>query len=73
MTETSKPPFDASKDGAEVEPLPFPDSLCHRCDAPPRYVRTKTSVFVLCPRLENKYPPQPVRACDLFSARQDQD
>ncbi|WP_407667425.1 hypothetical protein [Myxococcus dinghuensis] len=46
--------------------LPFPDSLCHRCGAPPRYVRSRTSVFVLCPLLPQKYPPQPVRACALF-------
>ncbi len=48
------------------EPLPFPDSLCHRCAAPPKYVRSKTSTFILCPLLPQKYPPQPVRACALF-------
>jgi hypothetical protein len=46
--------------------LPFPESLCHRCAAPPRYVKTKTSLFILCPVLPNKYPPQPVRSCPLF-------
>ena len=46
--------------------LPFPTSLCHQCAAPPRYVKTKTSVFILCPLLPNKYPPQPVRSCELF-------
>jgi hypothetical protein len=46
--------------------LPFPQSLCHRCAAPARYVPTATSVFILCPLLPNKYPPQPVRACSLF-------
>jgi hypothetical protein len=47
-------------------PLPFPDSLCHRCAAPPRYVRTETSVFILCPLLTEKYPRQPVHSCPLF-------
>jgi len=46
--------------------LPFPTSLCHRCAAPPKYVRTKTSTFILCPLLPNKYPPQPVLRCGLF-------
>lgn len=53
----------------EPSPLPFPTSLCHRCAAPPRYVRTKTSTFILCPLLPNKYPPQPVLACALFRPR----
>jgi len=46
--------------------LPYPESLCHRCAAPPRYVRSARSVFILCPLLPEKYPPQPVRACPLF-------
>ena len=50
-------------------PLPFPDSLCHSCAAPPRYVRTKTSLFIHCPLLPNKYPPQPVLACPYFRPR----
>ena len=37
------------------EPLPFPSSLCHRCAAPPRYVQTKSSTFILCPLLPQKY------------------
>jgi hypothetical protein len=45
--------------------LPFPDSLCHRCAAPPKYVRTARSVFIRCPILK-LYPPQPVMACDAF-------
>lgn len=49
--------------------LPFPESLCHRCSAPPRYVKTERSVFILCPRLPNKYPPQPVITCPLFTPR----
>jgi len=51
------------------EELPFPESLCHRCAAPPRYVRSKTSVFILCPLLPVKYPPQPVKSCPLFRPR----
>ncbi|MBN8472380.1 hypothetical protein JYJ95_38245 [Corallococcus exiguus] len=48
------------------DPLPFPDSLCHRCAAPRRYVQTRTSTFIMCPLLPQKYAPQPVRACSLF-------
>jgi hypothetical protein len=43
--------------------LPFPQSLCHRCAAPPRYVRSdRGSIFVHCPLLQ-RYPPQPVTTC----------
>ena len=52
-------------------PLPFPESLCHRCAAPPRYVRSGCSVFILCPLLPNKYPPQPVLRCALFRERRE--
>ncbi|MFN7133476.1 MAG: hypothetical protein ACK4N5_15455 [Myxococcales bacterium] len=45
---------------------PFPQSLCHRCAAPPKYVRTARSVFILCPVLPGKYPPQPVLRCPAF-------
>lgn len=48
------------------EELPFPNSLCHRCAAPPRYIRTATSIFIRCPILPNKYPPQPVVSCPMF-------
>ena len=49
--------------------LPFPESLCHRCAAPPRYVTSdRGSIFIHCPLL-GRYPPQPVVACDLFVAR----
>ena len=44
---------------------PFPESLCHRC-AEHRYVRTQTSVFILCEALPQKYPRQPVLQCGLF-------
>jgi hypothetical protein len=46
--------------------LPYPESLCHRCAAPPKYVRSATSVFIRCPLLPEKYPRQPVLACPLF-------
>jgi hypothetical protein len=49
--------------------LPFPESLCHRCAAPPRYVRTERSVFVMCPLVPEKYPRQPVVTCPLFRQR----
>ena len=56
-----------NEDGTlEPEELPYPTSLCHRCAAPPRYVRTKRSLFVMCPLMPGKYPPQPVRFCSLF-------
>jgi RimJ/RimL family protein N-acetyltransferase len=48
--------------------LPYPDSLCHRCAAPPKYVRTATSVFIRCPLLPEKYPRQPVRSCPAYVA-----
>jgi len=43
----------------------FPDSICHACAAPPRYIRTERSVFIHCPILK-RYPPQPVRSCPQF-------
>lgn len=46
--------------------VPFPESLCHRCAAPPKYVRTERSTFVRCPLVDDKYPRQPVLACPLF-------
>ena len=49
--------------------LPFPESLCHRCAAPPRYVTSdRGSVFIYCPVLAC-YPPQPVLACPAFVPR----
>jgi hypothetical protein len=47
-------------------PLPFPNSLCHQCAAPPKLVEGRNSVFILCPLLPGKYPPQPVLRCPLF-------
>jgi hypothetical protein len=46
-------------------PPPFPESLCHRCVAH-RYVPGKTSVFIMCTALPDKYPRQPVLACPAF-------
>ncbi|HYK41911.1 MAG TPA: NAD-dependent epimerase/dehydratase family protein [Thermoanaerobaculia bacterium] len=57
--------LEAEAAGAAEPPLPFPDSLCHACAAPPKYVRTKRSVFIFCP-LFRRYPPQPVHACPKF-------
>ena len=62
MSRTERPPAD------EGDGLPFPDSLCHRCAAPPRYIRTERSVFVYCP-IFRRYPPQPVGECDRFVPR----
>jgi hypothetical protein len=49
-------------------PRPFPASLCHRCEAL-ELVHGKNSSFLRCLRLAQKYPPQPVRSCELFTAR----
>ncbi|HXU74659.1 MAG TPA: GNAT family N-acetyltransferase [Polyangia bacterium] len=46
--------------------VPFAESLCHRCAAPPKYVRTARSTFLRCPLLPEKYPRQPVLQCTLF-------
>jgi hypothetical protein len=65
MKEPEPPPEPPRKPGE----LPFPGSLCHRCAAPPRYVETRTSTFILCPILPNKYPRQPVLQCPAFKPR----
>lgn len=49
----------------DTDERPFPDSLCHSCAAPPRYVRTERSIFIHCPILK-RYPPQPVWSCEEF-------
>ncbi len=54
---------------SDERPPPFPESLCHRCAAPARYVRTAASTFILCPLLPEKYPDQPVLRCPLFRSR----
>jgi hypothetical protein len=51
------------------EALPYPESLCHRCAAPPKYIRTATSTFILCPILKEKYPRQPVTQCPAYRPR----
>ena len=64
VDDSSLPESGADKDRKENS-LPFPDSLCHRCAAPPQYIRTPRSTFIRCPILK-RYPPQPVRACEAF-------
>jgi hypothetical protein len=55
--------------GSKPEPdPPFPDSLCHSCAAPPRYIRTARSTFIFCPVFK-KYQPQPVTACPEYRPR----
>ena len=54
---------------AEEEPLPFPDSLCHVCAAPPRLIKTAKATYIFCP-IFKRYPPQPVRDCDRFTPRE---
>jgi len=51
---------------ADLLEAPFPESLCHSCAAPPKYVRTERSTFIRCPLLEKKYPRQPVLKCDKY-------
>jgi len=51
--------------------LPFPDSLCHRCAAPPRFIRTRSSVFIFCPLVPERYPRQPVRECAYYRPKPD--
>jgi len=59
---------DVSGEDGETPGLPFPDSLCHRCAAPPRYIKTSRSTFIYCP-LFKRYPPQPVRECEKFQPK----
>ncbi|HPH27141.1 MAG TPA: hypothetical protein PLA87_09865 [Pseudomonadota bacterium] len=61
---TSKPPVPSPT------ALPFPSSQCHRCGAPPRYITSgKGSVFIMCPVLPSKYPPQPMSGCPKFTPK----
>lgn len=46
--------------------IPFAESLCHRCAAPLRYIRTARSLFLRCPLVADKYPRQPVLRCTQF-------
>lgn len=61
--------MNAQKPPPGAPELPFPTSLCHQCAAPPRYIKTQTSTFILCPLLPKKYPPQPVVSCAAFRPR----
>ena len=45
-----------------MDEQPFPQSLCHRCTHV-KPVKTKTSVFLMCTALPEKYPRQPVVQC----------
>jgi hypothetical protein len=55
--------------GPELRERFYPESLCHDCAAPPRYiVNSRGSIFLFCP-LWKRYPPQPVRACEKFVPR----
>jgi hypothetical protein len=53
---------------AKEPAIPFPESLCHRCEAA-RQVKTAASVFILCSALPDKYPRQPVVRCAAFQAK----
>jgi hypothetical protein len=47
----------------------YPESLCHDCAAPPKYiVNSRGSTFLFCP-VYKKYPPQPVKSCEKFTPR----
>ena len=62
--------FTGGRTGRGREPQPAPEPAAGvPCAAPPRYVQTKTSTFIMCPLLPNKYPPQPVSFCALFRPR----
>jgi RNA 2',3'-cyclic 3'-phosphodiesterase len=48
-----------------ARPTPFPDSLCHAC-VHHRDVLSKTSWFLMCTGLPEKYPRQPLLTCPGF-------
>ncbi|MFT3840583.1 MAG: hypothetical protein QM723_26580 [Myxococcaceae bacterium] len=48
-----------------MDETPFPNSLCHRCQHV-KQVKTKTSVFLMCTALPDKYPRQPVLQCPAY-------
>ncbi len=50
--------------------VPFPESLCHRCAAPIKQIRTERSTFLHCPILK-RYPPQPVWSCEAFLPKEE--
>jgi hypothetical protein len=59
----------SSSEDTAPHAVPFSESLCHACDAPPRYVRSdRGAVFIHCPILK-RYPPQPVLTCDAYVPR----
>jgi len=68
VSQHDRRPGQVAAEGADDPP--FPDSLCHECAAPPRYIRTERSTFIYCPILR-RYPAQPVRACEEFVPKRD--
>lgn len=56
-----------------LEDFPWPQSLCAKCQAPPRLIRGARTTFLLCPVGRNRYPPQPVIQCESFVAATDAD
>jgi hypothetical protein len=56
-----------SDEEALKSPKPFPESLCHGCNAL-KLVKGAQSVFLMCTALPNKYPRQPVVTCAAFVA-----
>lgn len=54
--------------GDHVVEHPYPESLCARCVGEKRIVGAR-SMFVMCTRLPNKYPRQPVLSCEAYAER----
>jgi hypothetical protein len=52
-----------------VKDHPYPDSRCASCEGEKLIVGAR-STFVMCLRLPNKYPQQPVLACEAYVARE---
>ncbi len=55
-----------------VKDHPYPHSRCASCDAEKLLVGAR-STFVLCTRLQDKYPRQPVLACEAYARRSEAD
>lgn len=55
-----------------VKDHPYPQSQCATCDAEKLIVGARSS-FVMCTRLANKYPRQPVLACEAYGRRRSND
>jgi hypothetical protein len=62
VIDRAKPPSGPERSAGR----PFPQSQCHRCAAPPRYVTSdRGATFIYCPVLQ-RYPGQPVEGCEEF-------